>query len=143
VPAKSRQRSSSGDVRRQDAEPARSKPRQELADALAEADLNHRRAETRRLEVETEAQLRRIPHEIDLLKLDKERAEGEIAKQPVEEDKTRAQIDAAEAQAFRDWTMTLVPWLIVALGLIFGALDPSIHSVGIDVFSGKSAWLPR
>lgn len=91
-------------------------PRQELVDAQAEADLEHRRAETRDLEDKTARENRREEAEIAFLKAQTQKIDGEVAQQPQEEAER-------EIRIIRDWVVLLLPSLLFAIGVISGSVD--------------------
>jgi hypothetical protein len=133
-------------------------PSQELIDRLAEADLAHRLAETRKVDadvglVEDERALCRAKtRQVDartaeteartrLLTREEEKLAGEVAQQPQEEREREARIERDEASILKDLTWTLVPVTFVAIGLITGSIDAG-HLVGhgYDLIGDKS-WL--
>jgi hypothetical protein len=95
-------------------------PRQELVDALAEADLAHRQAETRDLEAKTALALRQAP---------------------LEEEERRAHIAESEARTIRVLASVLAPSLLLAAGLIATLVDPGTGAgIGIEVSVTKFSW---
>jgi hypothetical protein len=126
-------------------------PRQDLVDALAEAELDHRRAETRALEAKTAREERREDAEIVLLETQTGKIAGEIAQQPLEEEESRARIketkartEESEARTLRIWLLNLLPPLFVATGIIIGSVDSgSLASSGYELLRGKTWLLPR
>jgi hypothetical protein len=116
VSARSRQRSSPRSPDRELESPWAPGLRQELVDAQAEADLEHRRAETRDLEAKTAREDRRADVEIALL----------------------------EASTARIWLLLLMTGLLAAIGLILGAVDSgSLASSGFNLFGEKVWILPK
>lgn len=112
-------------------------PRPALVDALAEADLDHRRAETRDLEDKTGRENRREDAEIAFLEAQTQKILGEVAQQPQEEDER-------EARIARNWLMLLLTPLLVAIGVIAGSIDPgALASSGNDLIDSKVWLLPK
>lgn len=159
LPAGSHQRSSfefpepgpSGPVRT----PA---PSQALIDRLAEADLAHRSAKTRKVDadvglVEDDRRLRRVEtREVEvraaegeartsLIERQEEKVAGEIAQQPLEAREREARIARDEAATLRDLALTLSPFLVLAIGLIAGSIDASHLAGGGHDLLGNKLWL--
>lgn len=120
MPAGSPQRSSQEGPTRELELAWAASPRQELVDALAEADLAHRQAETRNLEAETALALRQAP---------------------LEEEERRACIEESEARTLRVLASIFVPFLLLAFGLVAASIDPGSGSdIGIRITVSKFFW---
>jgi hypothetical protein len=162
LPAGSHQRSSfefpepgpSGPVRT----PA---PSQALIDQLAEADLAHRLAETRKVDAEVrlveddrrhrraetrEVEVRAAEGEArtSLIQRQEEKVAGEIAQQPLEAQEREARTARDEAATLRDLALTLSPFLVLAIGFITGSIDAGhLAGHGSDLIGDKLWLLPN
>jgi hypothetical protein len=131
--------------------PWSSPPRRELVDALAEADLNHRQAETRDLEAKTAREDRLEDAEIAFLEAQTRKIAGEVAQQPLEAEERRAGVEEKvartgeiQARTVRIWLLNLLPSLLLAIGVIIGSVDSgSLASSGFELFRGKTWLLPK
>jgi uncharacterized membrane protein YdbT with pleckstrin-like domain len=124
VPARSSQRSSQKiSASRGPSQGRAPEPRQELVDALAEADLALKRAQLRELEARTAADARRGDAEVELIEAQQEKVAGEIAERPQQARERQLRIERSEADLIRTWTLILVPLLLVALVTISGSFE--------------------
>jgi hypothetical protein len=105
-------------------------PRQELVDALAEAEI-------RDLEAKTTREDRREDAEIAFLEAQTRKIAGEVAQQPQEEEER-------ETRIIRDWVLLLLPSLLFAISVITGAVDSgALVGNGFDLIGEKVWVLPR
>lgn len=136
-------------------------PSQALIDRLAEADLAHRLAETRKVDAdvglveEDRAHRRAETREVDartaeaeartrLLARQEEKVAGEVAQQPQEKREREVRIERDEASILKDLTWTLVPMAFIAIGLITGSIDAGqLAGHGYDIVVNKFWLLPN
>ena len=75
------------------------------------------------------------------IELEAEKIAGEIAQQPQEAREREVRIQEGEARTARIWLLTLLPWLLLAIGFIAGSVDSgSLARSGYELLGGR-AWL--